>query len=45
MRIALIASVCVVIYTGFFPSAALELARDSVQGLSVMGGVIPGLGQ
>jgi NADH-quinone oxidoreductase subunit N len=37
MRIALIASVVVVVYTGFFPGAALDFARASVEGLSAVG--------
>jgi len=45
MRVALLASVFVVLYTGFFPGAALEFARASVDGLGAMGGVFPGLGQ
>jgi NADH-quinone oxidoreductase subunit N len=34
MRIALMAGAIVVLYLGIFPSAALELARDSVAGLT-----------
>ncbi|MDX1492615.1 MAG: NADH-quinone oxidoreductase subunit N [Longimicrobiales bacterium] len=45
MRVALLASVFVVLYLGFFPGGALELARASVEGLGSMGGVFPGLGQ
>jgi NADH-quinone oxidoreductase subunit N len=45
MRIALIASVGVVLYLGLFPGAALEFARDSVQGLGALGGGVLGLGQ
>ena len=45
MRIALVASVALVLYLGFFPGAALELARASVEGLGIVGGVVPGLGQ
>jgi NADH-quinone oxidoreductase subunit N len=41
MRIALLASVGIVIYLGFFPGAALDLALDSVQGLGF--GSIPGV--
>ncbi|MCH7992755.1 MAG: hypothetical protein IIC35_10095, partial [Gemmatimonadetes bacterium] len=45
MRIALIASVGVVLYLGLFPGAVLEFARDSVQGLGALGGGMLGLGQ
>lgn len=45
MQIALIASVGVVLYLGLFPGAALEFARDSVQGLGALGGGMLGLGQ
>ncbi|MDA0328762.1 MAG: NADH-quinone oxidoreductase subunit N [Gemmatimonadetes bacterium] len=45
MRIALIASVCVVLYLGFAPGAAIDFARDSVQGLGAVGGGLLGLGQ
>jgi NADH-quinone oxidoreductase subunit N len=45
MRIALIASVSVVIYLGFFPGTALEFARASVEGLVSLGGSGLGLGQ
>jgi NADH-quinone oxidoreductase subunit N len=45
MRLALIASVFVVVYMGFFPGATLELARASVEGLGTMGSVLTGLGQ
>jgi len=40
MRLALVASVGVVIYLGFFPGAALDLALASVQGLGFGG--VPG---
>jgi NADH-quinone oxidoreductase subunit N len=41
MRLALIASVAVVLYLGFFPGAALDFARASVEGLgSFSGGVL-----
>jgi hypothetical protein len=45
MRVALIASVAVVLYLGFFPGGALDFARTSVEGLGIMGGVLPGIGQ
>lgn len=38
MRLALVASVGVVLYMGFFPGAALDFARASVAGLGVLGG-------
>lgn len=44
-RIALVVSACAVIYLGFFPGAALEFARASVQGLGALGGGMLGLGQ
>jgi len=44
-RVALLVSVVVVIYTGFFPGAALEFARASAEGLSTLGAGMPGLGQ
>jgi NADH-quinone oxidoreductase subunit N len=40
MRIALYASVAIVLYTGFFPGAALELAQTSVDGLGALGGAL-----
>ncbi len=45
MRVALIASVAVVLYLGFFPGGALDFARASVEGLTIMGGAVPGVGQ
>jgi len=45
MRVALIASVVVVLYLGVFPGGALEFARASVEGLGAFGVGIPGLGQ
>ena len=45
MRIALIASVAIVIYMGFFPGPALDFARESVEGLASLGGAMPGLGE
>lgn len=43
MKVALVASVAVVLYLGFFPGAALDLARASVEGLVAAGGGIAGL--
>ena len=43
MRIALVASVALVLYTGLFPGPALEFARASVQGLGSIGGVLLGV--
>jgi hypothetical protein len=45
MRVALIAAVVVVLYTGFFPSPALDFARASVEGLGGLSGTMLGLGQ
>lgn len=39
-RVALVAGVAVVLYLGVFPGAFLELARDSVDGLSLFGGLV-----
>ena len=36
-RLALIAGVVVILYTGVFPGATLELARSSVEGLATLG--------
>ena len=44
MRIALLASVATVVYLGFFPGAALDFARASVEGLGALGGGSLGLG-
>jgi NADH-quinone oxidoreductase subunit N len=44
MRVAMVVSVAVILYLGVFPSAALDFARASVQGLGVLGGGILGLG-
>ncbi len=44
-RIALVVSACAVIYLGFFPGAALDFARASVEGLGALGGGMLGLGQ
>jgi NADH-quinone oxidoreductase subunit N len=43
MRIALIASVFVVVYMGFFPGATLDFARASVESLGALGGGMVGL--
>ena len=45
MRIALVASVAIVLYMGFFPGAALDFARESVEGLASLSGAMPGLGE
>ncbi|KPJ83116.1 MAG: hypothetical protein AMS19_05470 [Gemmatimonas sp. SG8_23] len=45
MRVALVTAVVIVIYTGFFPSAALDFARASVEGFGAMSGSMLGLGQ
>ncbi len=45
MRIALVASVIVILYTGFFPGAAIDFARESVEGLAALSGAMPELGQ
>ena len=45
MRVALIASVFVVVYLGFFPGPALDFAKSSVEGLGAMSGTMLGLGQ
>ena len=43
-RLALLASVAIILYTGLFPGAALRFARASVQGLGTLGGGMLGLG-
>ena len=43
MRVALIASVAVVLYMGLFPGAALDFALASVEGLTSLGGGTLGL--
>ena len=43
MQIALIASVALIIYTGLFPGAALDFARDSVASLGNLGDAALGL--
>jgi len=45
MRVALVFSVAVVVYLGFFPGGALDFARASVQGLGALSGGLVGLGQ
>ncbi len=42
-RVALVASVAIVLYLGIFPGDTLELARASVQGLRVLGGDLLGM--
>ncbi len=44
MRFALAASVALILYLGIFPSATLEFARVSVQGLGALGGALLGMG-
>ncbi len=44
MRLALIASVVLIVYLGVFPGATLELARSSVSGLSAVGPELIGVG-
>ena len=44
MQLALLACVGLILYTGLFPSSALEFARASVEGLASFGGVA-GAGQ
>jgi NADH:ubiquinone oxidoreductase subunit 2 (subunit N) len=43
MRVALLASVALILYLGIFPSATLDFARTSVQGLGAVGGGLLGL--
>ena len=43
MRVAIYASVAVVLYLGIFPADTLELARASVEGLSLLGGDLLGM--
>jgi NADH-quinone oxidoreductase subunit N len=40
MRLALIAGAVVVLWLGLFPGPALQLARESVAGLTTIGGVV-----
>ena len=42
-RVALFASVALVLYLGIFPAEVLELARSSVQGLRLLGGDLMGM--
>ena len=42
-RVALVASVALVLYLGIFPGETLELARASVQGLQLLGGDLIGM--
>ena len=44
MRFALLASVGLILYVGIFPSAALEFARTSIEGLGTFGGGLIGQG-
>jgi NADH-quinone oxidoreductase subunit N len=43
MRLALVASVALILYLGIFPSSALGFAQASVHGLGSLGGGLPGL--
>ena len=43
MRVALFASVALILYLGIFPSAVLEFAQASVQGLGTLGGSLLGM--
>ena len=43
MRLALIAGVVLILYTGVFPASTLEFARQSVQGLGALGGGMLGM--
>jgi NADH-quinone oxidoreductase subunit N len=43
MSVALIASVVVILYLGIFPSAALDFARASIQGLGAFGSGLSGV--
>jgi NADH-quinone oxidoreductase subunit N len=43
LRLALVLGVAVIIYTGIFPGAALEMAQASVEGLSSVGSSVAGL--
>ena len=44
MQLALVVTVALILYTGLFPGAALEFARESVAGLGNLGGAALGLG-
>ncbi|GMV04334.1 MAG: NADH-quinone oxidoreductase subunit N [Gemmatimonadota bacterium] len=43
MRVALLASVALILLLGIFPSSTLEFARTSVQGLGTLGGSLLGM--
>jgi len=43
MRLALLVCVGLILYTGIFPGATLEFARESVQGLGAIGGDLLGI--
>jgi NADH-quinone oxidoreductase subunit N len=43
LRLALVLGVAVVIFTGIFPGAALEMAQASVEGLSSVGSAVAGV--
>jgi NADH-quinone oxidoreductase subunit N len=43
MRVALFASVALILYLGIFPGAALDFALSSVQGLGTLGGGLLGM--
>jgi hypothetical protein len=45
MQLALVVAVSLILYTGLFPGAALDFARDSVAGLGAFGNPVTGLGQ
>jgi NADH-quinone oxidoreductase subunit N len=45
MQLALVAAVGLILYTGFFPGAALDFARASVEGLGALGSGVTVLGQ
>jgi NADH-quinone oxidoreductase subunit N len=43
MQLALVASVALILYTGLFPGAALDFARESVAGLGNLGDTVVGI--
>ena len=43
MQLALLASVALILYTGLFPGAALDFARESVAGLGILGDTVLGI--
>jgi hypothetical protein len=43
MQLALVASVALILYTGLFPGAALDFARESVASLGNLSGAALGL--